>query len=290
MQLDRAMIEEVVRRALEEDLGGAGDLTSQLCVPESRRSSARILAREPGIIAGLPVAAACFRAVDEAVELELRREDGDEVAAGDVVLSVAGSSAALMAAERSALNFMQRLSGIATRTSEFVAAVGASGARVFDTRKTTPGLRMLEKYAVRVGGGQNHRVGLFDQVMIKENHVALAAPTPYEEVVKAAVDRSGGPVVAEARDIAEAISAVRAGAAVVMLDNIAPGDALRCAVADVRAEAARLGRSVEIESSGGVTLDNVRGYAECGVDRVSVGALTHSVRSLDLSMLVEEVS
>lgn len=288
MQLDGAVIREVVQRALDEDLGDAGDVTSRLCVPEGRNSRARIVARAPGVLAGLPVAEACFRLVDEGVEFEAHKSDGDRVCPDDAVLSVRGPSTALMAAERSALNFMQRLSGIATRTRDYVDAVGPSGTRVFDTRKTTPGLRALEKYAVRIGGGCNHRFGLFDQVMIKENHVALAVPVEYEQVVRAAVEGSEKPVIAEARNVEEALAAVRGGADVVMLDNVAPGTELRGAVQLVREEAQRLGRRVEVESSGGVTLDNVRDYAECGVDRVSVGALTHSVDALDLSMLVEE--
>lgn len=288
MVLDGALIRDVVRRALQEDLGDAGDLTTRICVPEGRRARARITAREPGVLAGVPVAEECFRALDADVAIEWLHGDGDSIEPEDVLVVVHGVAAALTAAERTALNFLQRLSGIATRTRAYVQAVEGLGARVFDTRKTTPGLRALEKYAVRVAGGHNHRFGLFDQVLIKENHFALAFPTPYEEVVRRAVEESTAPVVAEARDLDEALAAIRGGASVVMLDNLSPGPDLRRAVDAVRDEARRLGNSVEIESSGGVTLESVRSYAECGVDRISVGALTHSVVALDLSMLVED--
>lgn len=290
MDLDAAVIREVVRRALDEDLGSAGDLTSGLCVPEGRSGLARVLAKEAGVVAGLPIAEQCFKALDDGSESKLLCRDGDAVEAGDVLMTVRGRCSALMAGERSALNFLQRLSGIATRTRAFVSAVASTGAKILDTRKTTPGLRSLEKYAVRVGGGCNHRFGLFDQVMIKENHFALAAPTGFENVVRRAVANSAAPVIAEARNVDEGLAAVRGGAMVVMLDNMQPGPELRAAVAMLRKEAARLGHEVEIESSGGVTLDNVRAYADCGVDRISVGALTHSVRAMDLSMLVEEVN
>ncbi len=288
MELATAVVQDVVRRALEEDLGEGGDLTTRLCVPPDKRASARILARESGVLAGLPVAVECLRVVDPEIDVELVCQDGDAVEPDRIVLKAIGRASSLLAAERTALNLLQRLSGIATRTREFVDAVGPERVRILDTRKTTPGLRALEKYAVRRGGGENHRFGLFDQVMLKENHFALAA-RPVEEVVRIAVDGSDAPVVAEARNVDEALAAVRGGAHVVMLDNFAPGDELRRVADAVRSEAQRLERVVEVEASGGIRLDNVRDFAASGVDRVSVGALTHSVRSLDLSMLMEEV-
>ncbi|MFM1873048.1 MAG: nicotinate-nucleotide pyrophosphorylase, partial [Planctomycetota bacterium] len=170
-----------------------------------------------------------------------------------------------------------------------VDAVAGTGAAILDTRKTTPGMRLLEKRAVLAGGGRNHRIGLFDQVLLKENHFGFAAPTPYQEVVARCVRGQDLPVVAEARTVDEGLAAVRGGAAVVLLDNFAPGESLRLAVNALRSEAARLGRRVEVEASGGIVLGNVRAFAECGVDRLSIGALTHSAVAIDFSLLVEGV-
>jgi nicotinate-nucleotide pyrophosphorylase (carboxylating) len=195
----------------------------------------------------------------------------------------------VLVAERTALNFVQRLSGIATLTRSFVGAVAGTGAVILDTRKTTPGLRLLEKAAVVAGGGQNHRIGLYDQVLLKENHFGFARPLGYEDVVRRCVGQQGAPVVAEARTIAEAEAAVRGGAGVVLLDNFAPGEPLRQAVAAVQKAAAAMKRTVLTEASGGVDLPRVRAFAECGVDRISIGALTHSARAVDLSLLVEGV-
>lgn len=286
MTLDPVVVQECVRRALAEDLGEAGDVTSQLSVAADAKAHARLLTKESGVLAGLPVAIACLQAIDVATEIDPRCEDGQAVEPGQVVLEARGTARALLAAERTALNFLQRLSGIATGTRKLVEAVAGTGARILDTRKTTPGLRLLEKYAVACGGGENHRFGLYDQVLLKENHFALAAPTPYEDVVRHAVASSSAPVVAEARTLDEALAAVRGGAAVILLDNFAAGEELQAAVRHVRAVA---GSDVELEASGGITLGNARAFAECGVDRLSVGALTHSVRALDLSMLLEPV-
>jgi nicotinate-nucleotide pyrophosphorylase (carboxylating) len=221
---------------------------------------------------------------DVTCHLAVPRRDGDLVTPGDPVLEVTGAAPAILAAERTALNFLQRLSGIATAVRAMVDAVAGTGAVVLDTRKTTPGLRWLEKRAVVAGGGKNHRFGLFDQVLLKENHFALARPTPYEDVVRRCVAGQSKPVVAEARTEAEAVAAVRGGAAVVLLDNFAPGPELRRAVAAVRSAAA--GRAVAIEASGGITPGNARAFAECGVDRLSAGSITHSAPALDLSLLV----
>ena len=282
--LDRGDIDRWVDAALAEDIG-AGDITSRLCVSEARSARARIVCREPGVLAGLSLAKACFQKLDPDVSFPTERADGEEVVPEDVVLEIAGRGRALLGAERTALNFLQRLSGIATCTHQFVTAVAGTGARIMDTRKTTPLLRELERHAVRMGGGVSHRRGLDDQVLLKENHVALAEGS-YEETVQAAVAGAEGPVIAEARDLAEALAAVRGGAAVVMLDNLAPGSGLAEVAAAVRRLAADLGRTVEMEASGGVKLDNVRAHAEAGVDRISVGGLTHSAPALDFSMLM----
>ena len=275
----------IVQRALAEDLGAVGDLTAQVAVPAGARGVAEIIAREDGVLAGMVVARECFRQVDETIEFgEETRSDGAVLPAGAVVATLRGDAAALLAGERVALNFLQRLSGIATRTRQFVDAVAGLRVRILDTRKTTPNLRALEKAAVRVGGGENHRIGLFDQILLKENHFAMSG-REYEDVVRAAVGAVDTPVIAEARNATEALAAVAAGVGVVLLDNFGPGPDLRAAVTAIRERTAQVGMAVEIEASGGVTLANVRAIAECGVDRISVGSLTHSVTSLDLSML-----
>lgn len=288
------VLRDCVRRALAEDLGRAdlgveGDLTTRLAVAVGRLGRARLVAKEPGFLAGIGCAACAFQELDPSCQIECLLRDGEAFRRGDLVMRVEGDMAALLAAERTALNFAQRLSGIATKTRAFVDAVVGTRAKVFDTRKTTPGLRVLEKHAVRAGGGNNHRIGLYDQVLLKENHFAFARPAAYEDVVRRCVAAQPGPVVAEARDVLEALAAVRGGAAVVLLDNFSPGAPLLAAVAAVRAEAARCEREVAVEASGGVDLDTVRAFAECGVDRISIGALTHSASSIDLSMLVEGV-
>ncbi len=291
MELRTTLVDDLVRRALHEDLSESGDLTVRLCLPKADTAglqTALILAKAPGVICGLDVARRVFELQDSEAVVECRSKDGDRVLPGDEVLRVRSHPAALLAAERTALNFMQRMSGIATLTRHFVDAVAGTPARILETRKTTPTLREFEKYAVRTGGGQNHRFGLFDQVLIKENHFALALPLSFLEVVELAVVGSENPVIVEAQTIEEAQLAVRGGAAVVMLDNFAAGPDLMDAVAVVRREAATCGRDVKVEASGGIDLESVRRFAECGVDRISVGALTHSVTALDLSMLVQE--
>lgn len=295
MDLHEASLRTCVRNALAEDLGRDdlsldADVTTRLSVPVGKRGRARLLAKANGVLAGLRCAETAFRLLDPSVSCESLRRDGEGFVPGDVVMRVEGEMRALLAAERTALNFVQRLSGVATSTRAYVAAVAGTSARILDTRKTTPGLRLLEKAAVLAGGGCNHRIGLFDQVLLKENHFGFAAPRTCEEVVRACVLGQDRPVVAEARTVAEAEAAVRGGASVILLDNFQPGKPLREAVAAVRAAAASLGREVLTEASGGVNLETVRAFAECGVDRISIGALTHSAPAADLSLLVEGVS
>jgi nicotinate-nucleotide pyrophosphorylase (carboxylating) len=285
MLLPEDSLRDIVQRALAEDLGTSGDLTARLSLPSGARGEVEIVARQAGVLAGVDVARECFQSTDPEVEFggdDL--PDGAALAPGTVVATMRGDAAALLGAERTALNFLQRLSGVATRTREFVDAVAGLPVRIMDTRKTTPNLRFLEKDAVRVGGGTNHRIGLFDQVLLKENHFAMSG-RPYEDVVRAAVAAVDSPVIAEAQTTEEALAAVAGGAGVVLLDNFAPGPELVSTVESIRARASQKVCAVEIEASGGVTLANVRAFAECGVDRISVGALTHSVMSLDLSLL-----
>jgi nicotinate-nucleotide pyrophosphorylase (carboxylating) len=279
MEID-ADTRELVARALREDLG-PGDVTAEAVVPADARGRATITQKEAGVVFGLEVAAEVFRQTG-AGELDVMGEEGDwrdEIPAE--VAAVAGPARALLAAERTALNFLCHLSGVATQTARFVDRVELTGARVLDTRKTIPGLRALEKQAVAAGGGTNHRMGLYDAILIKENHAALAGGVG-AAVRDARQARPGLPVEVECRDLDEVEEAVGAGADRLLLDNMGPV-LLHETVAAVR----RAGDAPELEASGGISLANVREIAETGVDYVSVGAITHSAPALDLSMNVE---
>ncbi|HEX3292262.1 MAG TPA: carboxylating nicotinate-nucleotide diphosphorylase [Solirubrobacterales bacterium] len=270
---------ELVARALLEDLG-SGDVTAEAVVPEDATGRATITQKEPGVLFGLDVAAEVFRQTD-AGALERQSNEADWLDDVPVtVATIAGPAHALLAAERTALNFLCHLSGVATLTAMFVDRVELTGARVLDTRKTIPGLRALEKAAVAAGGGTNHRVGLYDAILIKENHAAIAGGVG-EAVRKARATKPDLPVEVECRDLDEVREAMDAGADRLLLDNMDPIE-LREAVS-VRGSAER----PELEASGGVTLVNVREIAETGVDYVSVGALTHSAPALDLSMIID---
>ena len=272
-------LSELVARALAEDVGD-GDITTTAVVPAGVRAEARISQKSPGVIFGLGVAGEVFTQAGaerfEPLADEGRWRDGVPTA----VAAVAGPAGALLAAERTALNFLGHLSGIATLTARFVAAVDGTGVAILDTRKTTPGLRRLEKAAVAAGGGRNHRLGLDDAILIKENHVSLAGGLT-TAVAAARAARPGTEVEVECRDAAEVEEALAAGADRLLLDNMGP-DELRAAVA---ARDAAPGRPA-MEASGGVDLDNVTGIAATGVDEISIGALTHSAPVLDLSMLL----
>ncbi len=274
--MDPADLDEIVRRALDEDVG-TGDVTAAATVPPGTRAVARITQKAPGVLSGFAPAERVFRFCDPDVELRWETAEG-ELRDGGPVLTATGDAAARLAAERTALNFLQRLSGVATLTRRYADAVAGTGTRILDTRKTTPGLRLLEKAAVAHGGGTNHRVGLYDEVLIKENHAAMAGGVG--AAVRAARDRFPDlPLVCEVRDVAELDEALAAGAPRLLLDNFDAG-ALREAVARVA------GRALT-ESSGGVTLGDVKARASTGVDFISVGALTHSAPALDLSLLLE---
>ncbi|HKB51073.1 MAG TPA: carboxylating nicotinate-nucleotide diphosphorylase [Solirubrobacterales bacterium] len=277
-----ADLEETVARALAEDLG-AGDVTSEATVPEGVRGRARIVQKQPGVVFGLGTVAETMRqcGVEDVDNLVVEGQWREEVPA-EVALA-SGPADALLAAERTALNFLGHLSGIATLTARFVEAVTGTGARILDTRKTTPGLRALEKAAVAAGGGQNHRMGLYDAILIKENHIALAGSVA-KAIHAARTALPEMPVEIECRNVDEAAYALGAGASRLLLDNMAPGE-LREAVALRDAE-----RGVDgppLEASGGVNLDTVREIAETGVEYISIGALTHSAPTLDFSMLIE---
>lgn len=272
-------------RALREDLG-SGDLTS-LSIDVRTRARARLVAKAPGRLAGLGVFARTFELCDRESQVELLAVDGQQIAVGDVLARVEGNARALLAAERTALNFVQRMSGIASLTAAFVRAVDGA-ARILDTRKTTPGLRAFEKYAVLCGGGENHRFGLFDEVMLKDNHTDLAG-RPLADVLRGLRAEVGPEVkiTAEARTLDEALAGLAGGAHVLLLDNMSPGE-LRTVCERLRSEARASGRTIELEASGGVTLETIGAIArEADVDRISIGALTHSAAALDLSLYLE---
>lgn len=277
--LSAEAISRAVRLALEEDLG-TGDATTLATVPESAVVRARMAARELLVAAGLEIAEAAFKALEPNIQATRLVQDGQLAARGAVLLEVSGPARAILSAERVALNFAQRLSGIASLTAQFVAAIQGTRAKILDTRKTTPGWRDLEKYAVRCGGGQNHRFGLYDMVLIKDNHlVALRGERP--NPIAAAVSRARArfpqlKVEVEADTIEQVAQAVEAGADIILLDNMT-NDQMRAAVKLVAGRAAT-------EASGGVSLSTVRGIAETGVDYISVGALTHSARAVDIAL------
>ncbi len=270
---------DAVTRALAEDVG-PGDVTTRATVPARARARATLVAREPLVACGLPLAEAAFRQLSRAVRLTRRAAEGERVAAGAVLLRLEGPARALLTAERVALNFVQRLSGVATLTARFVAATAGTRAKILDTRKTTPGWRALEKYAVQCGGGGNHRRGLFDQVLIKDNHlVALrdARPNPIAAAVARARRACPGLLIeVEADTLEQVAQAVEAGADRVLLDNMPPATLRRA----VRCVAGR----AETEASGGITLRRVAAIARTGVDFISVGALTHSAPAADVGL------
>ena len=277
--LNTRQLESLVRQALKED-GAFNDLTTIAIVLSDRRGRASIIARAPGIIAGVPLAVSAFRQLDPKIAIRVDVDDGGRVVEGTTVLHLNGHTRALLSAERVALNFLQRLSGIATLTSRYVEAVRGTNARILDTRKTTPGLRILEKYAVRAGGGTNHRLDLSDAVLIKDNHLAAVEGDVGLAVRRARELAPAGArleVECETREQVEA--ALEAGADIVLFDNMGPELLAEC-VTLVRGRA-------ETEASGGLGLDSVRRAAETGVDRISIGALTHSAPALDLALEFE---
>jgi nicotinate-nucleotide pyrophosphorylase (carboxylating) len=279
MDMDRKTLERLVAPFLAEDVG-RGDITTDSVVADEALGRARIEARESAVVAGLPVARAVFDALGgDPLEWVAKAADGDRVEAGDVLVTLDGSLRTILTGERTALNLLGHLSGVATRADELVRAIDGTKARIVDTRKTTPGLRLLEKYAVRVGGGSNHRFGLDDAVLIKDNHIAAAGG------VGVAVSRAKSSVPhtvkveVEVEDLAGLDEAIAAGADSVLLDNMT--------VDEVGAAVARADGRVLLEVSGGIDVGNVRAYAETGVDVISVGAITHSARTIDVALEVE---
>jgi len=275
MELTAGALERLVELALAEDVGD-GDVTTEALVPADLRCSAQLFVEEPGVVCGVEVAGAVFRALDESVAVETLIADGTAVTGDALVAELEGPAQAVLTGERTALNLLGRLSGIATLTREYVDAVAGTGAIILDTRKTTPGLRALEKYAVRCGGGANHRAGLYDAVLVKENHLRVAGGiAPAVATLRA---RWAGPVEVEAETLDEVGEALAAGVERILLDNMSP--------ATVAAAVELAGGRAELEASGGISLGNVRAYAETGVDFISIGALTHGARSLHVSLEV----
>jgi nicotinate-nucleotide pyrophosphorylase (carboxylating) len=272
-------IDRIIENALLEDIH-TGDITTMAVVPEKRSAGARLIAKESMVLAGIDVAARVFVLVDPEVRFTANFADGALLRAGDVIADVTGDAASLLQAERVALNLLQRMSGIATLTSRYKEAIGGTNAKVVDTRKTTPGLRLLEKYAVRVGGGSNHRTGLYDAVLIKENHIAAAGGiTVAVERARAYVSHTMK-IEVETETLEQVAEALAAGADIIMLDNM-DLETMRRAVEMIG------GQSLS-EASGGVSLETIAAIAATGVDIISVGALTHSARAMDISMLLGE--
>lgn len=279
MDLPAEEIRRIVRHALREDVG-SGDKTTLAVIPAETQARAYVVVKEAGVVAGLPVLQAVFAQIDPSLTIALQATDGEQVVAGSVVATICGCARSILTGERVALNFLQRMSGIATLTARYVAAVGPLPVQLLDTRKTTPGLRLLEKYAVAMGGGVNHRFGLYDAVMLKDNHLALLAAQGVG--IGEAVQRARaavGPLVCievEADSVEQARAAAEAGADMVLLDNMS-SDMLREAVAAI-------GGRATVEASGGITLETIQTVAETGVSYISIGALTHSARALDIGL------
>jgi nicotinate-nucleotide pyrophosphorylase (carboxylating) len=306
MDLDLDELDDQIGRALAEDVG-SGDVTSLATIPGAAKAHARIVAKAPVVCAGLPIAERVFHTLDVDARIKALANDGDLVEKGRELLTIDGRARAILAGERTALNFLAHLSGIATLTHRFVERLAGTKAKIRDTRKTTPGLRMLEKYAVRMGGGTNHRIGLYDAILLKENHIALAggvtaaldqahayASSRMNPRETSAYEATAGPrdvnasaslpIQIEVRDERELREALEAGAEAVLLDNMTPDAAARCVKL-----ARGLQRDCVVEISGGITLENARAYAETGADFLSSGALTHSAPAADLSLLVDMI-
>lgn len=280
MDTKETLIDDLLDLAFREDIGD-GDHTTLSTIPASEYGKQRLIIKEEGILAGVDMAKRVFEKFDPDLEMTVFIEDGSKVKPGDVAFEVTGPVRSLLQTERVMLNIMQRMSGIATITAKYQDRLKGLNTRVLDTRKTTPGMRMMEKEAVRLGGGTNHRIGLFDMILIKDNHVDFAGGIPQAvAAVREYLKRNHKDlkIEQEVRNTAEIDQALEAGVDRIMLDNFTPERTLE-AVKHIRA----VNPAVEIESSGGITIENLRAYGECGVDFISVGALTHSVKGLDMS-------
>lgn len=290
-EFDLEKIKDIVQLAIKEDIGD-GDITSRIFIPDGSETEGMLIAKEAGIVAGLPVAGYVLSQIDENLILTSNIEDGSRVKKGTVIGSVKGLTLSLLSAERLVLNFLQRLSGIATATSRFAAKIKGYRTRIMDTRKTAPGWRYLEKYAVRVGGGINHRMGLYDQILIKDNHLKTMGSEKEKGVICRLVKKAreqienGMLIEVEVEDLCQIKDVVDAGVDIILFDNMEPSK-IREAVDIVKEieknQGAGAGNAILTEASGNITIENVEEYADAGVDRISVGAITHSARALDIS-------
>jgi len=277
------IIDQIIEQALKEDIGD-GDHTSLSCIPASAKGKAKLLVKDKGILAGVDIALKVFHQVDPQLKTEVLIRDGDAILPGDIVFYVEGSSVSILSSERLVLNFMQRMSGIATATNELVQIIRGTNAKILDTRKTTPLLREIEKMAVRIGGGYNHRMGLYDMIMIKDNHVDFAGGI--EKAIISTLQYLSAKnkdlkIEIEARSLDDVREIMRVGGIHrIMLDNFTP-EKLKVAVEIINGK-------YETEASGGIKKENIRAYAETGVDYISVGAITHHIKSLDLSLKAVE--
>jgi len=269
-------LKELVAIALQEDLGTTGDITTQSTIDKDKVITASMISREVGVIAGIEVAQYVLNVIDENLNIELHVQDGEEVTSGQKILSVTGNAQSILKVERTALNFLTHLSGIATETARFVAAISHTNAKILDTRKTLPGWRLLQKHAVKMGGGQNHRIGLYDMVLIKDNHIAAAGGV-VNALDKAKEKNSNIKIEIEVDTLKQLQEVIDHGTAeIVLLDNMC-GEELKKAVN-------LIDRKIKAEASGGINIDTVREIAESGVDYISIGALTHSVTALDIGL------
>ena len=291
VELDLEKIRDIVQLAIKEDIG-AGDITSKIFIPDGFETEGVIIAKEAGIVAGLPVAGYVLSQIDENLIFTSNIEDGSRVKKGTIIGSVKGLTLSLLSAERLVLNFLQRLSGIATATNRFAEKIKGYRTQIMDTRKTAPGWRYLEKYAVRVGGGINHRMGLYDQILIKDNHLKIMGSEKENGVISRLVRKAreqienGMLIEVEVEDLCQIREVMDAGVDIILFDNMEPSK-IREAVEMVKefenSRDAGNGRAILTEASGNITIENVEEYADAGVDRISVGAITHSVRVLDIS-------
>ena len=291
VELDLEKIRDIVQLAIKEDIG-AGDITSKIFIPDGFETEGVIIAKEAGIVAGLPVAGYVLSQIDENLIFTSNIEDGSRVKKGTIIGSVKGLTLSLLSAERLVLNFLQRLSGIATATNRFAEKIKGYGTQIMDTRKTAPGWRYLEKYAVRVGGGINHRMGLYDQILIKDNHLKTMGSEKENGAISRLVRKAreqienGMLIEVEVEDLCQIKDVVDAGVDIILFDNMEPSK-IREAVDIVKEieknQDAGTGKAILTEASGNITIENVEEYADAGVDRISVGAITHSARVLDIS-------
>lgn len=273
-------LDDSLRRWLEEDIG-TGDLTSEALIPEDAVTTGLIHSKDTGILCGVDVARRVFELLDPSLEFTALAKDGDTLAYGTKIAEIKGSARSVLTGERLALNLLQHMSGVATQTKQLADIAKPYGTRVVDTRKTTPGLRQLEKYAVRVGGGHNHRLGLYDAILIKDNHIAVAGGAKEALARAKAYASHMTKIEIEVESLAQAKEAVQGGADVIMLDNMAPDEMKECV--------AMIGHRAVVEASGGITANNLAAAAAAGVDVISVGALTHSVKAVDISLDVGKI-